>query len=142
MAGLLDETWPSKPLAHKRLWSAQLAQTALPPALGAARTQRSYLEENDDLKREGRERLWPYCLRLKRTAVHDALAKRAAQLTQEGLQDLDAPPPPFVDLGNFDPRRRLPTLERAPVAATAQPRAMMLVRRKLHIVDWTGLQRS
>ena len=120
MAGLLDETWPSKPLAHKRLWSAQLAQTALPPALGAARTQRSYLEENDDLKREGRERLWPYCLRLKRTAVHDALVKRAAQLTQEGLQDLDAPPPPFVDLGNFDPRRRLPTLERAPVAATVQ----------------------
>jgi len=118
MAGLLDETWPARPLA-RRPWSARLATTALPPALGAARDRRSYLEENDDLRREGRERLWPYCLRLKRTPVVDALLKRARRLDEAGLGALDAPPPPFVDLGNFDPRRRLPRLERAPVAPAA-----------------------
>ena len=69
------------------------------------------------MKRTGRERLWPYCLRLKASPMQRALADRAAALSKEGRATR---PAPFVDVGGFDPQKRLPKLELAPLAPAVE----------------------
>ena len=106
------DAWPSA-----RPWSSGatpggLGALDLPRSATADGAPRSFLEESDDLHRTGRDRLWPYCVRLKQSPVQRVLAERARQLT---AAERPVAPPPFVDLGNFDAARRLPSL-RPPAA--------------------------
>ena len=105
--------------AGPRPWSssAALAVSSGAPAHGA----RSFLEESDDLRRGGRDRLWPYCVRLKQSPVQAVLVERARQLSARGDPLV---PPPFVDLGNFDSSRRLPKLGGRRSASSASPRTL------------------
>ena len=104
------DAWPSA-----RPWSSGatpggLGALDLPRSATADGAPRSFLEESDDLHRTGRDRLWPYCVRLKQSPVQRVLAERARQLT---AAERPVAPPPFVDLGNFDASRRLPSLRPA-----------------------------
>ena len=70
--GVMAEPFP----LAARPWSSGAAAPGGELARVGEGVSRSFLEESDDLRASGRDRLWPYCVRLKQSPVQRVLAER------------------------------------------------------------------